>query len=600
MFGRIFFFFVERRERNIEKGGAILLRKRVSLAIIIIIVIFSSHTPAHVSASNLVEVSTNILNVRATNSTTGAVLTQVRKGERYEVLERKGDWIKIKVSNSLEGWVADFLVTSVSDVNTSISSSTGKNGTITTDGLRVRSGPGTTHSVITVLSKNNQVTVLETKDNWVKIRFNSHEGWVSKDFISYEQQSTAPTNTSSTNTTFTVEITTNSLNVRSIPNTSSTIVGKLQKGNKVKVVNSKDNWYEISYESLRGWIHKDYTNMISNEATPSNTPIIKVGAVVTASTLNVRDNGSLNGKVIGSLAKGSRVTVLGEVNNWSEIEFSGGKKGWVAGWYLEKTERTATHNSVNGSVLVLHNGTNIRKTASTNAPVVARANAKDQFQIVGVENDWYKVRLQDGSEAYIAGWIVQVLGNVPTVVRSSGNSPLSNKTIVIDAGHGGKDVGAIGVSGAFEKDITIRTALLLYDKLKAAGANVQMTRSNDTAISLKDRVQVSHRHKADAFISIHYDSIDIPSVRGTTTYYYTNESKQLADNIHQALIQSTNLRDRKVNKGNFLVLRENRQPSVLLELGYVSNREEESILLSTDYQNRAATAIFQGLMQHFK
>ncbi|WP_096153234.1 MULTISPECIES: SH3 domain-containing protein [Bacillus] len=574
-----------------------MIRKRVFLAIIIFFLLLSTHTPSYVSASDMIQVSANILNVRETNSTTGAVVTQVRSGERYEVLERKGDWIKIKVSNSLQGWVAGFLVTSVRGVTATANQSTGTNGTITTDGLRVRSGPGMNHSVVTVLSNKNKVTVLETKDNWLKIRFHSHEGWISKDFIAIDQQSGAPSTNTSTSTI--LEITTNSLNVRSEPNTTSTIVGKLQKGNRVSVVNSRNNWYEISHNSIKGWIHQDYTKVVTNSSN-STTLTSKQSATVTASSLNVRDSGSLNGKVISSLTKGSKVSVLRDVNSWTEIEYNNGKKGWVAGWYLEKLDSPSSPNTVNGNVVVLHNGTNIRKSPSTNSAVVARANARDQFQIIGMEKDWYKISLRDGSEAYIAGWIVQTLGNVPTVTRTGSSSPLKNKTIVIDAGHGGKDVGAIGVSGAYEKDITIRTAKLLYDKLVAAGANVHMTRNNDTSISLRDRVQVSHRQKADAFISVHYDSIDIPSVRGTTTYYLSNESKKLAEHIHNALIQSTNLRDRKVNKGNFLVLRENKQPSVLLELGYISNREEEAIILSADYQNKAATAIFQGLLQHFR
>ena len=571
------------------------------IAIIIVFLISSAHTPSYVSASDMIQVSTNILNVRETNSTTGAVVTQVRNGERYEVLERKGDWIKIKVSNSLQGWVAGFLVTSVKGVSATTptaNQSTGTNGTITTDGLRVRSGPGTNHSVVTVLSNNTKVAVLETKENWVKIRFNSHEGWISKDFISVEQKNDSSSIPSSTSNE-TIEITANSLNVRSESNTTSTVVGKLQKGNRVTVLSKKNNWYQISHNSIKGWIHEDFTKIVTS-GSQSSAVTSKQSATVTASSLNVRDSGSLNGKVTGSLTKGSKVSVLREINNWSEIEFNNGKKGWVAGWYLEKIDNPSTPNTVNGNVVVLHNGTNIRKAPNTNSVVVARANARDQFQIIGLEKDWYKISLKDGSEAFIAGWIVQTLGNVPTINRTGGSSPLKNKTIVIDAGHGGKDVGAIGVSGAYEKDITIRTAKLLYDKLVAAGATVQMTRMNDTSISLRDRVQVAHRHKADAFISIHYDSIDIPSVRGTTTYYYTNESKKLAENIHQTLIQSTNLRDRKVNKGNFLVLRENRQPSVLLELGYISNREEEAIILGADYQNKAATAIFQGLLQHFR
>ncbi len=125
-----------------------------------------------------------------------------------------------------------------------------------------------------------------------------------------------------------------------------------------------------------------------------------------------------------------------------------------------------------------------------------------------------------------------------------------------------------GARGTDEKDITLLTSELLAAKLKAAGANVVMTREADTYVSLRKRVAISSQVDADAFISLHYDANPDSSVAGFTTYYTHPRQKALASSVNDGLASSVNLRNRGAQPGDFLVLRENRQNAILIELGF--------------------------------
>lgn len=137
-------------------------------------------------------------------------------------------------------------------------------------------------------------------------------------------------------------------------------------------------------------------------------------------------------------------------------------------------------------------------------------------------------------------------------------------------------------------------------KLKAAGATVIFTRQQDTYVPLQSRVSMSHMNKADAFISIHYDSINDRSVRGMTTYYYHDYQQQFAADVHQGIMSKIDLNDRGYRHGDYYVIRENNSKAILLELGYLSNATEEIKVTSEQYQEAVSTGIFQGLRTHFQ
>ncbi|MCM3619265.1 SH3 domain-containing protein [Sutcliffiella horikoshii] len=580
-------------------------------ALLLFTTIFSFMNASPAEANRTVVVATDVLNVRETPETDGVIISKVQRGESYPVVDSQGEWLKIQVTSTKAGWVASFLVKESSEGARSTASRAASSATVQvlTDDLRMRSGPGTNFSVVgTLHSSASAVQYLEENENWVKVHFDGVEGWVAKEYVTIaakkqEAPAEQPAEPSEEAQGKVAIITTDGLNIRSEPSTQGEVLGSLSDGQQVEVLAIRGEWINISYDGTVGWVHSDYAKIGTSGSGEQGVQTPKTGATIKVSGLNVRSEPSLNGKILEQLPQGTSVTILSELNNWCEIEYGNGETGWIAGWFLERSGVSSPPQSPatsDGTIVIVDDATNIRNAPSTNAKVVLRASEGEEFSIVGQENDWYKIKLKDGSEAYVAGWIVATKGSAPNIARAGAEQYLSNKVIVIDPGHGGRDVGAIGVQGTYEKNLTLRTSLLLQDKLRAAGATVYMTRQQDTSVPLHARPQMANYHQADAFISVHYDSIDDSTVTGTTTFYYSNSDKSLADSVHSSLIQFTNLRDRSVRQENYLVLRESTQPSLLLELGYISNRGEEMTVISGDFQERASTAIYQGLAQYFR
>ena len=191
---------------------------------------------------------------------------------------------------------------------------------------------------------------------------------------------------------------------------------------------------------------------------------------------------------------------------------------------------------------------------------------------------------------------------------------LEGKTIVLDAGHGGGDAGAIGPTGVTEKSVTLRVALELRDLLENAGAKVIMTRTTDRQVSAKGdkasaieelqaRCAVANKSGADIFISIHADSFTNPNARGTTGYYFaqsaSGKGKKLAECIRKALCEQLRTPSRGTKPCNFYVVRHTDMPATLIELAFISNPEEEELLDSDEGVTKAAQGIFDGIEDYF-
>ncbi|MBD2292853.1 N-acetylmuramoyl-L-alanine amidase [Anabaena sphaerica FACHB-251] len=179
--------------------------------------------------------------------------------------------------------------------------------------------------------------------------------------------------------------------------------------------------------------------------------------------------------------------------------------------------------------------------------------------------------------------------------------PKGKLLVVIDPGHGGKDPGAIGIGGLQEKDIILPISLRVAAILQQNGVQAVLTRDSDYFVTLPGRVQMARRANADVFVSIHANSVGLnrPEVSGLETYYYDN-GLSLARIIHNRILQSVNVKDRRVRKARFYVLRQSSMPSVLVETGYVTGREDAAKLRTTAYQNQMAEAIAQGILQYLK
>ena len=370
------------------------------------------------------------------------------------------------------------------------------------------------------------------------------------------------------------------------------------------IYSKQNNWLEIGFSNIKGWVSSEFIDLQAPSGATDTTKaeMISMTGTVTADSLSVRSDSSLNSSLLGSVTKGLSFTILEEKNNWVKIEYKSGSFGWVAGWYLEKTAtKSPTGQALKESyITIIHSGTNLRKRPDVQSDVVERSNKGITYSVIKVINDWYEINLKNGKTGYVAGWLVSINGTKPQIERPGAEEYLNNKTIVIDPGHGGGDKGATGSRGTYEKELTLRTSQLLFDKLKAAGANVYLTRKNDSYLQLATRVNMARTYNADAFISLHYDSNLDPSVRGMTGYYYHDYQKALAESLFISTIGQTKLKSHGVRFGDFHVIRENSQKAVLIELGYLSNPEEEMTLKSDGFQENAISGLYDGLARYFK
>ncbi len=187
----------------------------------------------------------------------------------------------------------------------------------------------------------------------------------------------------------------------------------------------------------------------------------------------------------------------------------------------------------------------------------------------------------------------------PPVVRPSPVKPKA--LVVIDAGHGGHDPGAM-TGGLHEKDINLAVALKVADFLEQRGIGVILTRQQDQFIELEERANIANRRNADLFVSIHSDSNPDRSRRGFTVFVArgaSSEAYHAANCIGQAMA-STGSDSHGTREAEYKVLMNTSGPAVLVEIGYLSNAQDIARLRDSGWQNRLAQAIASGILTYVR
>lgn len=196
-------------------------------------------------------------------------------------------------------------------------------------------------------------------------------------------------------------------------------------------------------------------------------------------------------------------------------------------------------------------------------------------------------------------------------------TPATSKTIVVDAGHGGEDGGAVASDGVMEADINLRIALKLQNLLEQSGATVILTRSDENAIynldkktlrdkknsDIKNRVKIGNNSSADIFVSIHLNKIPQSEYYGWQTFFKdgSEEGKRLAtciqNNLNEAIQKENKRVPLKIN--NVYIIKHVEIPISIVECGFLSNPEEREQLEDNSYQNKLAWGIYNGVMDYF-
>ena len=190
---------------------------------------------------------------------------------------------------------------------------------------------------------------------------------------------------------------------------------------------------------------------------------------------------------------------------------------------------------------------------------------------------------------------------------------VANKIVVVDPGHGGPDGGGTGPSGILEKEVTLQFAKEVALKFSQAGSMVKLTREDDNDLSvegktirqrkvedLKNRVKLANEGGAAVYLSLHTNSFG-SKWSGAQMFYYaeSQESKRLAQCIQDEIVRIMGNTHRKPRPLDPYILRNLKMPAVIIEVGFLSNPQEEKLLLDTNYQSKMAYAIFTGTVKYF-
>ena len=360
------------------------------------------------------------LNVRSGAGTNYSVIGSLSNGAKVEIVETSGSWYKIKYGSGY-GYVSKDYVT-VSSSSNSGSTNTGNNnagnssatttqsGTIKVNGaLNVRSGAGTSYSVIGSLSNGANVEIVETSGSWYKIKYGSGYGYISKDYVTVSSSSNSgSTNTGNNNAGNSSATTTQSgtikvngaLNVRSGAGTSYSVIGSLSNGANVEIVETSGSWCKIKYGSGYGYVSKDYvtvsssSNSGSSSSSSSSTTTTQSGTVKASGGLNVRSGAGTSYSVIGSLSNGSQVEIVETSGSWYKIKYGSGY-GYVSKDYILVNTRSIAENTVlrEGTAVTL--SLKVRDESNYEANVMGTIAMGEKVSVIEDNGEWSKIQYND-------------------------------------------------------------------------------------------------------------------------------------------------------------------------------------------------------------
>ena len=348
------------------------MRKEIALTALAMI-------PFSISHANEVElvgiVTAETLNARSGIEHNDKVLFSLKKDDKVLILDINNGWSKIQTKDGKEGWVSSiYIALSENDESYSLNrSSSYTQKQVNTNGLNMRSGPGTSYRVFTTINKGTKLDVISESNGWSKINYNGRVGYVYSIYL----DSIQPVYTNLTSIT----VNTNGLNVRSGPSTSYGVVASLNKGSKVSVISENNGWSKILYKNKERYVSSRYldsekTN--SQESSTTTKPTIKEMKTVNTQVLNVRKGPSTSYSKLGILSRGSKVSVISESNGWSKILYKE-KEAYVSSMYLDAENSTSQDsNDTNSDVIISTSGivNNIYLSYTLEEQVNKQYNAK--------------------------------------------------------------------------------------------------------------------------------------------------------------------------------------------------------------------------------
>ena len=425
--------------------------------------------------------------------------------------------------------------------------------------------------VTDTLKLGTELEVIKEKDQWYNVRTkDGSSGWIDKFFVTIPSQKYVANNTQ------------HKINIRTSPTTLSKTVGQLDPGEKAKYIDTYHSWHIIEHNNNKYYVASWLTDVEYDDSQE---------IYLLYDNINIRDSMELNSDVISQGNKYDSYEVVGEKNGWLQVKISNNQTGYIAGWLTTYNQNYYSEGSLGYKKTV--DDLNIRTGPSANDQRVQVLKKGSLVKVVESDNSWDKVVSESGT----IGWCNN--GYLKEIY------PLSGKSILLDPGHGGKDPGAISYSGKYEKHVNLDVAYKLKETLESLGAKVYMTRTGDYYITNKERGRMADTLGADILLSIHHNALNNSDYFGLSTYYNTINYKNtrygydLAEAIYLNAITVKGVYKDGIFDRNYEVLRETNTPAALIEIGFMSNPQEEINIHNGSFQNIMAEKIANGIVDYF-
>jgi N-acetylmuramoyl-L-alanine amidase len=353
------------------------------------------------------------------------------------------------------------------------------------------------------------------------------------------------------------EVTVDAGVARTGPSTDYSRLTPLPKGTRATVTGFEGEWLRLDYGA---WINSKETRILSG-AVPPKTIIRSVGYRQLANATEIVF--PLQVPVPVSVQQGDRFLTLTLYNT---------------------TAQTDIIRSVDNALI-----------SRLDWQQLPQGGVQYTFNLKKNQQWGYKLRY-DGTS------LVLSLRQPPEIRKN--DKPLSGIKILLDPGHGGKESGATGPTGYLEKDLNLVVSKLLRDELVKRGAMVVMTRENDKEVSLSDRQAIIDQEEAAISISIHHNSLpddgDAEKIKGFAAFWYHPQAHSLAVFLHNYVVKKLKRPSYGVFWDNLALTRPASTPSVLLELGFMSNPDEFELVTNPEEQKKEARAIAKAIVEWFK
>lgn len=600
-------------------------------------------------------VKTNVLNVRKGPGTNYSVLTKVKAGETYRLLDTSGEWAKILLHNGQEGWVSKEYL--------NIRTIDSKKVTVKGDVVNLRKGPGTGFAKVGQTKAGIVLEVISERNNWFQVEYNGGQAWIAGWLVEDAVSVPAPSEPSRSGNLPTVKyliVTGKVVNVRKGPGLEYPVITKIGLNEKHLILAEQNGWYKLRAGGQEGWILGELAKVVTettsqppqNVETPAGQP---TAVIVTGDVVNIRAAASMEAQVLTKVARGEKLNVITRQDDWYQVRLADNRIGWIAAWLTEAATGTAPSGSVQTEVLSapISEGRYFRIFDVAGKPsLVLEGWKQEEYQVKMDKNaKTLTLELDGGTDKNYEGKITRLgitglriySSNAKAVISAQFDfmpqenisydevkkrsliqvgtvkvAGLTGRTIVVDPGHASVqpgnwlDPGAIGPrTGLQEKDVNLDIAYKLKVLLEQAGAKVVMTHTGRTSLTLAGRAEVANTLPADIFVSIHANSSEKGASSGHSTYFYAPAGheilgsqrysrQKLATLVQRELAKAGGRKNIGVLEANFAVLRETRVPSILVETAYLSDSEEEKLLGNNEYRQRLAEGIFQGIKAYFE